>query len=200
MKITKQIFILLILPIFFGCSFKETKALDIYTLRASKPQNIIKKTKFNNYTLMVLLPKSENQIRKNRILYATTPNQRENYAFSRWSDTPNHLIAQNLLSYLDETGIFKAVIFENTRAKSDLILESYIEDFYQNFENNKDSYAIVNIRFFLIDAKSKKVISKRDFKIKTKSPSSDAKGAVRAFNNSIETLCLKLQNWLLEVP
>lgn len=179
-----------------GCSSKNNQAIDIYTLKYSEVWDKNRAITFADTTLKISLPKSTKEIRKNKILYAKTLHKRETYAYSRWIDTPNSMIAQFLITLLNQNGLFKAVIPATSEAKSEWILESTIEDFHQSFDKENHSFGVVKIHFFLINQKDRKVISKRYFSVKIPAPTSDAKGGVKALNNALEEIGRKLINWL----
>jgi cholesterol transport system auxiliary component len=181
---------------FAGCSSKNSHAIDIYTLKYHDAPNQNHSLSSSEKTLKITPPKSTKEIRKNKILYAKTVQQREAYAHSRWSDIPNHMIEQFLVTLLNQKGLFKAVIPSTSMAKSDWILESNIEDFYQSFNKDNQSFGVIKIRFFLINQKDKKVISKRYFSVKAPAPTLDAKGGVKALNNALEEIGNQLINWL----
>ncbi len=187
---------ILMILIFSGCGSKNGKAIDIYTLKynefSSKQTSFVQTDKI----IKIATPKSTKEIKKNKILYAKMPYQREAYAYSRWSDTPNHLIEQFLVSLLNENGLFKAAVPATSKAKSQWILESTIENFYQYFDEKNRSFGVVKIRFFLINQKDKKLIVKHYFKAKVPTSSLDAKGGVKALNEALEQIGIQLSNWL----
>ena len=189
------IFLILVLT---GCSHKDTHAIDIYTLKYNKSSNLKHTVYFTDKTLKIALPKSTKEIRRDKILYTKTTHQREAYAYSRWSDTPNHMTMQFLVTLLNQHKLFKAVIPESSIADSQLLLESNIEDFYQFFDKENQSFGIVKIQCFLIDQKSKKIISKHYFDLKIPSSSANAKGGVQALNLALEQIASQLITWLAQ--
>lgn len=193
MKKQYWLFSVLAMFILVGCS---SKTVDVYTLKYS--ESLSKKATFanKNKTIKISIPKSTKEIRKNKILYAKTPYMRESYAYSRWSDTPNHMIEQYLVTLLDQSKLFKAVIPADSKAKSQWILESNIEDFYQYFDKDKRAFAVVKIRFLLIDNKDKRVIASHHFSTKTPAPSLDAKGGVKAMDEALKHIGIQLVNWI----
>ncbi len=177
-----------------GCSSKSSQAIDIYTLKYSEA--VDKNRTTIDKTLKISLPKSTKEIRKNKILYAKTAHQREAYAYSLWSDTPNRMIEQFLVTLLNQNRLFKAVIPASSEAKSEWLLESTIEDFYQSFDKDNHSFGVVKIRFFLINQKDKKMISKHFFSTKVPAPSLNAEGGVKALNDALLQIGAELTNWL----
>jgi cholesterol transport system auxiliary component len=179
-----------------GCSMKSPHPIDIFTLKNNITLDKKHSSIFPDKVLKIALPQSTKEIKTNKILYTKTANQREAYAYSRWSDTPNHMIEQFLVTLLNQNKLFKAVLPASSIANSDFILESNIEDFYQIFDNEKQSFAVVKISFFLIDQKDKKVIAKHSIKNRVPASSLDAKGGVEAFNNAVGQVGKKLTKWL----
>ena len=177
-----------------GCSSKSSQSIDIYTLKYSELLNKNRTT--IDKTLKISLPKSTKEIRKNKILYAKTPHQREAYAYSRWSDTPNRMVEQFLVTFLNQNELFKVVIPANSEANSEWILESSIEDFYHSFNKENQSFGVVKIRFFLINQKDKKVISKRFFSTNVPASSLNAEGGVKALNEALLQIGEELIIWL----
>ncbi len=179
-----------------GCSSKSSQTIDIYTLKYSEVLDKNRTITFADKTLKIALPKSTKEIRKNKILYAKTAHQREAYAYSHWSDTPNHMIEQFLVTLLNQNRLFKAVIPATSEAKSEWILESNIEDFYQSFDKENQSFGVIKIRFFLINQKDREVISKHFFSTKVPASSLDAEGGVKALNDALLQMGRALINWL----
>ncbi len=179
-----------------GCSSKTGKSIDVYTLKyqAYPTENIsLPKT---NKILKIILPESSKEIQHNKILYAKMPQQREAYAYSRWSDTPNHMIEQFLVSHLNHSGLFRAVIPSTSQIKPQWILESNIDDFYHYFEDKSEAFSIIKIQFYLINKKDKRLIAKHHISIKIPSSTLDAKGGVQAFHLGLEKVAKELQLWL----
>ena len=198
----KLLFTLIVSLFFAGCITKTTPPLHIYTLKQpaylAKTEEVQKR--FDNSTLLLQTPRSTREIRTKKILYATTPHEREAYLYSRWSDTPNQLVAAYLRTYLQQSGLFKAVVDETSHAKADYILESRLDDFYQQFVSPKKAFALIRGTFTLIDAKTRKVVGSRIIEIRTPAPEPDAKGGVKAFEKAMESLAQKVAIWLSKLP
>ncbi len=187
---------LIMIMIFGGCSSKTGKAINVYTLKYQEhPRATITPAKTNKI-LKITLPQSSKEIQKNKILYATNPLQREAYAYSRWSDTPNHMLAQFLVSHLNHSGLFKGVLPSTSLGNPTWILESNIEDFYHYFDDKDRAFSIIKIQFYLINKKDKKLIAKRDISVSVPSTTLDAKGGVQAFNLALKEVAIQLQTWL----
>jgi len=199
MKKYYGLFTILMIIFLNACSSKTHKAMDIYTLK----YNAIPSTKpliaTSNKTLKIIQPQSSKEIQKKKILYAKTLQQRETYAYSRWSDTPNRMLEDFLVAYLNQTALFKVVIPHTSQVAPAWLLESNIEDFYQYFDEENRAFAIVKIRFFLMDKKDKSLISQYYFSAKIPSSPLDAKGGVLAFNLAMQQVATELQLWLKDL-
>ena len=198
MKQIYSIFLLFSLFMWNGCASKQSRPITLYTLHMKEIPQTTAHSRLQTKTIQIQLPKSTKEIRGKKIWYAKNPLERNSYLYSRWSDTPNRLIARYLQNYLNYTHTYKAVIDENSLAKPDYILESNLEDFYQLFESEKNAYGILKMHFFLIDAQNEKIIDTFSVNLKIPSPSPDAKGGVVALHTatrrSAETLLQWLQN------
>ncbi len=194
MKLFAAIMILLFIS---GCSSKQAHPVNIYTLKYDA-SSTIPAIMITDKTLKIATPRSTKEIKKDTILYAKTPLRRDSYAFSRWSDTPNHMLAAFLVSKLDQSGIFKAVVPASSPVKSPWLLQSTVEDFYQQFDE-QTSYAIIKMRFFLIDTKAKKVLARHYVSLKIPADSLDAEGGVKAFDIAMNQLGDNVKTWLLSL-
>jgi len=182
-----------------GCSMKTPHAIDIFTLKHNTVLDKKYPAIFPDKVLKVALVQSTKEIKTKKILYSKRPYKREAYAYSRWSDTPNQMIEQFLVTTLNQSTLFKAVIPATSLAKSDFILESNIIEFYQAFDKDKHSFATVKISFFLIDQKDKTVVSKYTINSKVLTQSLDAKGGVYAFNRALDQISTELIHWLQNI-
>jgi len=196
MKKYNLILLIIIQLFWYGCAARQNKPIAHYTLKTEEALPLSKVRKFEHKTLQIQLPRSTKEIKKNKILYTKNPLQRDTYLYSRWSDTPNRLIAYYFRTYLAGSNLFKTVIDERSIAKPDYILESNLEEFYQLFETDQSAYGVLKIHFFLIDAKKKKVIASyfTNFKIPASSP--DAKGGVEALQKATKKSAEALLGWL----
>ena len=200
MKTFYAIILLTIATLFVGCAAKTTRPITLYTLRGDDAAATHYAHRFAGKTLRIMTPVSTKTIRTRKILYARMPQQCDAYAYSRWSDTPNHLIAAVLRSCLERSGIFKAVTDADSRADADLILESHLERFYQRFTAQGEAYAVIGLDFLLIDAHSRRVIATHSLRYRIPAPTPDAKGGVEAFEKGIRKSAEEVAQWLSKLP
>jgi len=124
--------------------------------------------------------------------YTQGNNKLFSYSQSVWAESPNNAITLEILKLLRDKKLFKTVQTSKSRAKSDLILETNIEKFIQYFDDKlESSYVEVSITFTIIDAKTNKVVSSRNFQAKELSSSLDAMGGVKALNLALSKVLSK---------
>ncbi len=190
---------LLLLFVVAGCATKAGHPISHYTLQTPSGATTAHAKKFKHRTLQIAIPQSTLQIRTRKMHYARHPYEREAYAYSRWSDTPNALLYTCMRTFLEQSALFKAVIDANSVAHGDLLLESYIDTFYQLFKSDTKAYAVLKMHFVLIDTHTKRVLSEHSFSLKAPSPSPDARGGAEAFNKAVQLMARDLIVWLSQL-
>jgi ABC-type uncharacterized transport system auxiliary subunit len=130
------------------------------------------------------------------ILYQGTGYSLNAYAFSKWSDTPNRMLANLFLVQIEDSTLFKAVLPADSRGNSDYVLESSIQQFHQQLNQDGTSKANMRVGFYLIQARTGKVIATREYISAHQAASTDAKGAVSALNQASVGISSELIAWL----
>lgn len=142
-------------------------------------------------TLIVNMPKENAGFDTRRMMYSRVPHQLEYFAKNEWIDSPAHMLQPLLVSAIEKTGGFKAVLPKYSLVKSDIRLESEIVQLIQIF-NNKPSQVQFTLRATLIDNITNKVIAHREFDELTNAKSDDPSGGVLAANQVVTTALVKL--------
>jgi len=189
-------FIILTVLLFFGCSSIKPSVTEYRILS----HNIVKDTNANacnDKSLKVALAFSSSSLMSKKMNYILNDNKSFSYSQAQWSDTPNRAISLEILKQIREMEIFKYVLSSKTRSKSDLVLETYIEDFVQYYNDDlSKSYVNVAISFSLIDLKTNDVIASNTFKSKQISTSADAVGGSEALNKALSIVLSQNIKWL----
>ncbi len=146
-------------------------------------------------TVKVLPPTVNRELDTNSILYSEEKYSLEGYVLSQWSDTPGSMLQKIIADRLDSSKLYENVVTTHIKSKSDYLLQSELWQFKQVFENG-NSYGVLKIKMFLIDAKKRKLLSSKKFSYKIKSPSNDAYGAVVSLNKAVDMLINDLCDWL----
>ena len=191
MKLTIWIAALFVLN---GCAFKESAPVTEYTLSAN-PVAAVSSSQYRNRTIKVSYPDSIKERLSRNINYSYSLSDRGVYQNSQWSNAIPRLIQGSVIEALEQSHIFKGVLPFSSTAYADYRLESSVYDFSHHVRG-EESYAIVSIRFTLIDTDSGKMTKTRKFSYKEYTKTVDAKGFVAAANVAMSKLSKDLVNWL----
>ncbi len=196
MNTTNTLTSMLIICMLAACTTIKLPATDLYTLDINQgSKNNVTRPKPEK-TLAVDTPKSTAAIMSRNILYQDNNHSLNAYAFSQWSDTPNRMLANLLLTELIDSMVFKVVMPTDSRAKSDYVLESTIHQFHQQLSHDQKSSVRVRIGFYLLERSSLKIISSKEFVANPETSSVDAKGGVEGFNKAVNDISAKVILWL----
>ena len=122
------------------------------------------------------------------------------YSKSIWSDSPSDAVIAEIVKFLKDTKLFQSVHTSKSRVKSDLILETNIEEFIQHFNDELDqSYVVISITFTVVDITTNKVIATKSFQAKKKSKTLDASGGVEALNKALSDILYESTYWFEEI-
>lgn len=119
-----------------------------------------------------------------RMAYVKRDYALDYYATSQWADTPARMLQPLLVSALDSTGRYSAVLRAPAPVSGELRLEAEIVRFEQVF-TEQPSRMHISLRVQLIDAHKSKVLGTRQFDAELAAPTEDAYGGVRAANQAL---------------
>lgn len=143
---------------------------------------------------------SANSMLTKKMKYIQSEYEESTFTQSQWARTPNRAISDELLKSIRSSGLFKDVSSFKSRAKTDLLLETHVENFMQYFlDENKSSYVEVVLNLNILEVKSGKSIAHTTVNIRVNSDSVDAKGGVIALNKALGEALLKTNEWLAGV-
>lgn len=205
LSLKKLAFFILMLALQVSCTAllsKEPLQTTYYTLERaqSKPQSA---PILNNNTrlpiLIVNTPKAAPGFDTQRMIYTRAPHQLEYFARNEWVDTPAHMLRPLMISAIEKTGAFNAVLDKQSVVASDLRLESEIIKLVQNFNNkpsnnkpslnkpslNKPSYVQFTLRVTMIDNVTNKVIALQEFDERVDASSDNPMGGAAAANVAV---------------
>ncbi len=109
------------------------------------------------------------------------------YANSQWADTPARLLQPLLVSALEATGHYSAVLRAPSPVGATLRLDVEIVRLEQVF-TSRPSHMHITLRALLINARKGQVMGLRQFDADISAPSDDAYGGVRAINLALTPL------------
>ena len=177
-----------------GCALKESAPMTEYTLSAT-PLQAVSSGRYRSKTLKVTYPQSLKEKLSRDIHYSYSLSDSGVYQNSEWSNTLGQLIQGTIIQALDQSRIFKGVLPYSSTAYEDYRLESSVYDF-SHYIRGKESYALVSIRFSLIDTNTGKLVKIRKFSYKESTRTVDARGYVEAVNIAMSRLVRDLAAWL----
>ena len=116
---------------------------------------------------------------------------------SQWSESPNRAISAKTVEALESSQLFTYVSNAQSTVRSDLVLETNIEDFMQYFtKDNSKSYVNVAIKATLVERKTKQIIASKKFEKRVATKSLDAYGGVVALSQALSAILEDEVQWL----
>jgi cholesterol transport system auxiliary component len=194
MELNKIIIPLLSAILFSGCAVKKAAPLDRYTLTTVE----IKKhyhSRHGEQVLKVAYPQSLKESMSTKMHFSYSSIEQGVYQNSVWANKLPKLLQGVVISTLQQSGLYRAVVSASSSVNEDLKLESMIYDFSHHVRGDV-SYAVVAIRFSLIDVNSGELLRTKAFTYREPTPTVDAKGYVTATNKIMERLMKDLIIWL----
>jgi len=182
-----------------GCSTKSAPIVE-YNLDSKLGIEPLEKTKCINNSLQVALPFSQKSLESQQMSYRVGLSKEYAYNQSLWTQAPTKSIAQQLVETLSKSKIFKTVQLYKSRAKTDYLLETDVEDFMQYFsKDEQSSYGVVTLRFTLIDRKNATVIETARFSTQVDVKQLNAEGGVDALSEALSKVLVQNVEWLHKV-
>ena len=177
-----------------GCALKESSPITEYTISAN-PVASVSSSPYRNKAIKVTYPDSLKEKYSRSINYSYSLSDRGVYQNSQWVNALPYLIEGSVIEALDQGHVFKGVLPFSSTVYEDYRLESTVYDFSHHIRG-EESYAIISIRFTLIDSKTGRMTKTRKFSYKEYTPTTDARGFVSAANVAMSKLSRDLVNWI----
>ncbi len=177
-----------------GCALKDSAPMTEYTLTAA-PVQAASSGRYGAKTLKVAYPQSLKEELSRDMLYSYSLSNRGAYQNSEWANSISQLIQGTVIQALDQSRIFKGVLPYSSTAYEDYRLESTVYDFSHHLRG-EESYALVSIKFSLIDTGTGKLVKTRKFSYKEPTRTIDARGYAEATDIAMSRLVRDLAAWL----
>ncbi|MDP3609296.1 MAG: ABC-type transport auxiliary lipoprotein family protein [Methylophilus sp.] len=142
-------------------------------------------------TLAVHIPKAAAGFDSRRMMYSRSQHQLEYFARSEWVDTPSHMLQPLIVSAIERTHSYSAVVPKLPAAKTDLKLESEILSLVQDF-NTKPSTVRFTLRVTILNNATGKIVALREFDERVTAVTDDPVGGVKAANVAVNNVLEKL--------
>ena len=195
-----NLIILVIVTIFLsGCSATHPPVSE-YKINAEYKTQAFENSSCSNKSLKIAHSFSSPSLMSLKMDYGIGKVKQFSYTQSQWTQSPSSAISLEILESLRELKLFKSVQTSKSRSRSDMILETNIEDFMQYYNSDENiSYVNSVISFTLIDAKSNNVIAAKTFTSKVNVSSLNAEGGVKALNSSLSTILVNSSKWFAKI-
>jgi len=119
------------------------------------------------------------------------------YTESDWSNAPNKAISKSLLASIRESGLFLNVNSANSRSKSDLYLETNVEEFVQFYDmEESSSHVEVKLSFTLVNLKNNKILDSKVISENITTDALNAEAGVEALNSAFAKVLKETNLWL----
>jgi cholesterol transport system auxiliary component len=122
-----------------------------------------------------------------RIIYLRQPFKLEYFASSEWVDPPARMLGPLLLTALQNSAGFRAVVLTPGAASGDFRLDTQIVRLQHEFQS-QPSQVRFTLRATLVDEKTRQVLAWREFEAVAPASSEDAYGGVLAANDAVKTV------------
>jgi cholesterol transport system auxiliary component len=131
------------------------------------------------------------------LVFSRSPGTRAYYQFNSWTERPGRAIHDLLVSRLEGSGGFKAVVGEDKPVANSLVLRTDLEEIYHDAVTPPGEARIVLVAE-LIDSGRNVSLARRSFTQSAPAPTYDAQGAVQGFRQALGTLVGEVVGWAIE--
>ena len=148
-------------------------------------------------TLIINPPRAAAGFDSQRIIYLREAHKLEYFANSEWVDPPARMLGTLLVSALQGTGAFRAVVLAPGTAVGEMRLETDIVRLQQEFQGSP-SRVHFTLRATLLDDKTRRVLGWREFDARVAAPTDDPYGGVLAANLAVQAVLKDLAAFCAE--
>jgi cholesterol transport system auxiliary component len=184
-----------------GCSLlspPEAPKSTYYSLDA--PPALAPATKpVTPITLIINPPRAAAGFDSHRIIYVREPYKLQYFAQSEWIDPPARMLGALLVTAIERSGSFGAVVLSAGSASGDLRLDTEIVRLQHEFQTTP-SVVRFTLKATLVDDKSRRVLAGRVFEATVPTASEDPYGGVVAANQAVQAVLKDLALFLTERP
>jgi len=186
------------IPLLFlgGCSSTQPHILE-YKISPEVSKYEFKSSSCKTKSLKVGRAFTSSELKSQNMRYEKGEYQQFSFTESKWATTPNSAITSALVRSINNQDIFASVSSSQSRSRSDLVLETRVEDFKQYFvEDTNNSFVKVELSISLVDARKNRVIETKHLTRKKEVQTLDAQGGVQALNKAFGELLEENNKWL----
>lgn len=135
-------------------------------------------------TLIVNPPRAAAGFDSSRIIYVREAHKLEYFAHNEWVDSPARMLAPLMVTAIEHTGAFRAVVTTPSAATGEMRLDSEIVRLQQDFTSRPGSVRFT-LRAHVVENESRRVLAWREFDVTVATPGEDPRGGVVAANEAV---------------
>lgn len=150
-------------------------------------------------TLLVTPTHAASGYDSQRIVYVRQAHQLEYFSHSEWVDPPARMLGPLLVSAVQQTGAFAAVVLASGTAAGDLRLHTEILQLQHNFQTSP-SRVQLTLSAYLTDEKTRRVLAWQEFHGEAIADSDTPHGGVAAANAVVQAVLKQVAQFLLSRP
>lgn len=174
-------------------------ALDSAPSPAPVAQPVPGTTHASHLTLVINPPQAASGFDSQRMVYLRQSHQLEYFAHNEWVDPPARMLGPLLVSAVQQTGAFAAVVLASGTAAGDLRLTTELLQLQHNFQASP-SRVQLRLRIYLTDEKTRKVLTSKDFSAEAAAASDTPQGGVAAANAVVQQVLTQVAQFLVDRP
>ena len=188
-----------------ACSLLQPKSSTppsyyaLQTAQPATPSSAARNPVANAPTLVISPVRAASGFDSQRIIYVREPHRLEYFSHSEWIDAPARMLGPLMVSSIEQTGAFKAVVMTPGSAGGELRLDTEIMRLQQDFQT-KPSTVQFTLRAYLVDEKTRKVLAWRAFDNQTAASSDDPRAGVDAANRAVQAVLQELSQFVVQRP
>ena len=180
----RQAFALSLLALFCGCgalrpSTEPPPAFFALERPANAAARSAAQAPANGSTLIVDAPVAAAGFDSQRIIYIRKPHELEYFAHNQWIDTPARMLGPLIVSALERSAAFRAVVHAPSAGTGELRLDTEIIRLQHEFLQ-QPSRVHFTLRATVVDSTTRRVLATREFDAFAAAPSENPYGGVLA--------------------
>ena len=177
--------------------FGPLPAPDISTYRIEAVSHQRVQATPSHLTLLVATPAVNSDYQTRNMVYSTEPYQSRFFAKSQWIAPPAQMLLPLLVTSLQNTRHFHAVVAPPFPGLAEVSLDTRLLEFRQEFFNDRSQFKMVLLAV-LIKTSTSHVIVERRFSATVAASENNPYGGVVAANQATQQILQQLSRWCVD--
>lgn len=197
MRYWPQISVLL-LSVFLASCFGPVAPppMTSYRLEGIPPAVV---TPHGQRSLLVVTPTTVSNLKTRAMLYTEGPYQAGSFAINQWQAPPAQMLLPLIVTHLQNSGGFSAVVAQPFTGATDLRLTTQLLIFQQEFSGSQSQFHLEMVAT-LVSVKTNQIMASRRFSAFVTAPEPTPYGGVVAANRAVAQILQQLTQWCLQTP